>query len=111
MGVWTVVVEARSGSKGKERLVKGEVEQFTDTVSAVDYFTERDDEGNTIRDGDEYVVERFNSLLRQVKRRSLRASLGPVSLNRLRDLAKQNSEVRSRFNLLLEELELPLFEG
>lgn len=110
MSIEMLTVKFRGGPKGQQRTISIQVEQCRDLALAFKRRSLVDESGKLTEYGKGYVLDAINFLyLRNMVSRD-RASLYPITVSTLFNLAKEDPEVRHRLNLLLSELDLPQFQ-
>ncbi len=105
-----LTVKYRGGPKGQQRTISIQVEQYLDLTFALKRRKLVGENGKLTDYGKEYVLQAINLLERRNMGSRGSASLFPITISRIFDIAKKHQEVRYRLNLLLSELDLPQFQ-
>jgi len=107
MSCETLTSKVTGGPKGQLRSKSIQVEQYRDLALALERRGLVGETGKLTEYGQEYVLQAINFLYRRNMESRARASLHPITISRIFDLAKEDPELRYRLNLLLSELDLP----
>ena len=110
MSIEVLTIKVTGGPKGQEKSKSIEVEQFLELRFAFGFLGLTDDNGKLTSYGNTYLLQAINFLYRRNTESRGRASLFPITISGIFEVAKKDPEVRHRLNLLLSELDLSQFQ-
>lgn len=107
MNFKTLTIKVTRGPKGQQRSKWIQVEQYFDLTVALKRRNLVGENGKLTDYGKEYVSQAISFLYRRNMESRGGASLFPITISGIFEVAKKDPEVRYRLNLLLSELDLP----
>ncbi len=110
MSIETLTIKVTRGPKGQQRSKWIQVEQYLDLTFALQRRKLVGENGKLTDYGKDHVLQAINLLDRRNMESRGGASLYPITVSSIFNLAKEDPEVRHRLNLLLSELGLPQFQ-